>query len=265
MELKKCPYCGKSILAIAKVCKHCGKRFEQQVQNVPKQKHEQPKQSVENPQPIQTPIVLQNHKSRSKTNSTKIILIVIAVVIALVALIVVVVNSLSDKKTQMSQMNLLVEEVTEPVYDEQEVIETPEYDKVEIITDFPNEQQIKDFIRDYYEVLQNKEYYKITDYYAEIVPRFFKKTNVANTEIRDGQIKYHEQTLKTISVTPSVRWNTFEIIDKGNIAEISFIMDYYLNTERYGNQKYVLKVKIDINNDYKIVGISEDRLEKENL
>lgn len=28
MELKKCPYCGKTVLAISKACKHCGKSFE---------------------------------------------------------------------------------------------------------------------------------------------------------------------------------------------------------------------------------------------
>jgi len=30
MELKKCPSCGKSVLAIAKVCKHCSYSFEAQ-------------------------------------------------------------------------------------------------------------------------------------------------------------------------------------------------------------------------------------------
>lgn len=31
MELKKCPYCGKTVLAISKACKHCGKSFEQEL------------------------------------------------------------------------------------------------------------------------------------------------------------------------------------------------------------------------------------------
>jgi uncharacterized membrane protein YhaH (DUF805 family) len=29
MDIKKCPYCGKTVLAISKVCKHCGKSFEE--------------------------------------------------------------------------------------------------------------------------------------------------------------------------------------------------------------------------------------------
>jgi len=37
MELKKCPYCGKSILAIAKVCKHCGQSLAPQEESTPKQ------------------------------------------------------------------------------------------------------------------------------------------------------------------------------------------------------------------------------------
>jgi hypothetical protein len=32
MELKKCPYCGKNVLAISKVCKHCGKSFTSQIE-----------------------------------------------------------------------------------------------------------------------------------------------------------------------------------------------------------------------------------------
>jgi hypothetical protein len=30
MELKKCPYCGKAVLATSKSCKHCGKSFEEE-------------------------------------------------------------------------------------------------------------------------------------------------------------------------------------------------------------------------------------------
>ena len=38
MEKKQCPFCGKTVLAISKACKHCGKSFEQNVQNeIPQQ------------------------------------------------------------------------------------------------------------------------------------------------------------------------------------------------------------------------------------
>lgn len=34
METKKCPYCGKTVLAISKACKHCGESFEQEQPDV---------------------------------------------------------------------------------------------------------------------------------------------------------------------------------------------------------------------------------------
>jgi hypothetical protein len=37
MELKRCPYCGEQILAIAKVCKHCGRSLDPQATPQPSQ------------------------------------------------------------------------------------------------------------------------------------------------------------------------------------------------------------------------------------
>jgi hypothetical protein len=48
MELKKCPYCGKSILAIAKVCKHCGKSLAPQEESTSKQETVIEKPTVQN-------------------------------------------------------------------------------------------------------------------------------------------------------------------------------------------------------------------------
>ncbi|MDR2773400.1 MAG: DUF805 domain-containing protein [Tannerella sp.] len=50
MELKKCPYCGKSILAIAKVCKHCGQSLVPQTESEPKREpvlEEQPQATIQ--------------------------------------------------------------------------------------------------------------------------------------------------------------------------------------------------------------------------
>jgi hypothetical protein len=135
-----------------------------------------------------------------------------------------------------------------------------------IVSDFPNERRIKDFINDYYSIFANNEYYKLDNYFAEMVPRYYKKTNVTRSEIKEGYIKYHERTLRVKSISYSVRWNTFEQTKISNdVVSVSFILDYYLNTERFGNQKYVLKIKKDINSNYKIVGISEDIIERQNL
>jgi hypothetical protein len=57
MELKKCPYCGKAILEIAKVCKHCKKSLdEDQIlqtpdESTPRSNNEPPYQEVSQPEP----------------------------------------------------------------------------------------------------------------------------------------------------------------------------------------------------------------------
>jgi uncharacterized membrane protein YhaH (DUF805 family) len=48
MEIKKCPYCGKSILSIAKVCKHCGQSLVPQEESAPKQETALEEPTVEN-------------------------------------------------------------------------------------------------------------------------------------------------------------------------------------------------------------------------
>jgi hypothetical protein len=137
---------------------------------------------------------------------------------------------------------------------------------VETISDFPNEQQIKDFIKSYYAIFENKEYYKIDNFYAETVTRYFRETNVKGTTIKERYRKYHEETLKTKSVSFSIRWDTYEQTKISNdVVSVSFTVNDYLDTERYGNQNYKLKIKMDINSDYKIVGISEDTMGKINL
>ncbi len=46
-ETKKCPYCGKEILAVAKKCKHCGEWLDSRdKQAQPYQQHQGQKQGV---------------------------------------------------------------------------------------------------------------------------------------------------------------------------------------------------------------------------
>lgn len=261
MELKKCPYCGKSILVFAKTCKYCGKSLQQQEDNIPN------KELIANPQQltaqqqqvvIPSPVFNYPQPKQAKASSYKNILFIAAVVVVSITSIVAIVNSSSKRTTTNEYID------TKKVAPE-EVIQTPKNNEGEVSNDIPKEQQIKDFIISFYQSQQNKEFDRITDFYADIVPRFYDKTNISKIEIRDGLIKYHEQTLKTISITPSFRWETFEMTNDGDITKVSFIMDYYLNTEKFGNQKYVISVKIDIDRQFKIVGISEETLEKENL
>jgi hypothetical protein len=137
---------------------------------------------------------------------------------------------------------------------------------VEEVSDFPNDQLIKEFIENYYAIFGNKEYYKIDNFFAETVTHYFNETNVKGTTIKERYREYHEETLKTKSVSFTIRWNTFEQTKISNdLVAVSFIVDDYLDTERYGNQHYILKINMDINSDYKIVGLSESTIEKMNL
>lgn len=149
---------------------------------------------------------------------------------------------------------------------EPQAVQPVEVVPVETVSDFPNEQRIKDFIKSYYTIFENKEYYEIDNFFAETVTPYFNETNVKGSTIKERYRKYHEETLKTKSVSFSIRWDTFELtIISNDLVSTSFTLDDYLNTERYGNQHYTLKVLMDINSDYKIVGISEETIEKINL
>jgi hypothetical protein len=49
MELKKCPYCGKAVLAASKSCKHCGKSFASQTEDAKERRIESEKMPAEQP------------------------------------------------------------------------------------------------------------------------------------------------------------------------------------------------------------------------
>jgi hypothetical protein len=65
MELKKCPYCGKNVLAMSKVCKHCGKSFE--AKPVETVKPVQKTKPVEAVKPVQTAKPVEQVKPVQKT------------------------------------------------------------------------------------------------------------------------------------------------------------------------------------------------------
>lgn len=64
-ETKKCPYCGKEILAVAKKCKHCGEWLDNDV------KQSQPTESYQG-------------QKRSVGYGTKIFIAIIAIIILVI-------------------------------------------------------------------------------------------------------------------------------------------------------------------------------------
>ena len=136
MELKKCPYCGKTVLAIAKSCKHCGKSFEARpveeakpveevktiqdtkpVLSVPPVPAPPPPKAAEPVYvpPAQHPVV---DPKRQQKFSPKIMMAVIAALAALVVLVVIVVNTLSGKKEVEQTEPVASTNYIEPVVEE---------------------------------------------------------------------------------------------------------------------------------------------------
>jgi hypothetical protein len=262
MEIKKCPYCGKSILAIAKVCKHCGQSLAPQPQP----------QLQPQPQPQLQPQA-QAHTGKF---SPKLIIAALGVVAALVAVVVIVIIN-NKPETLSIEASRRLQEGSREAFRQLELAEKAKNDNAkdsyeERTPVKPNdndvaaakEEKIKTLINNYYTAFANREYYKLDNFFAETVVEFFAQKNVKGSTIKDGYKEYHDKILKTKSISYTIRWETFKQKQIGDgIVSVGFIMDYYLNSEKYGNQKYVLQLKIDINNDYKIVGMNEKTLERQ--
>ncbi|MDR1380986.1 MAG: hypothetical protein LBJ47_05840 [Tannerella sp.] len=91
MEVKKCPFCGKTVLAIAKVCKHCGKSFEQTNAENPQQQVTAQPPTVEQrnytypPQtPIQTPTLASQEKLSCLLGGVCFILPIVGLILFLI-------------------------------------------------------------------------------------------------------------------------------------------------------------------------------------
>lgn len=91
MELKKCPYCGKTVLAISKVCKHCKKSFEQNQKNVEETTVRDDK-TIENESYAEIPN-LNNQLNSDLPTKNKPIGLIVGIVTVLLLIIILVTNS----------------------------------------------------------------------------------------------------------------------------------------------------------------------------
>ena len=170
-------------------------------------------------------------------------------------------------KTSASIENRIKEcKANSQVAEQKPVTQTTSQKGTSPVSIFPDEQKIKTLINNYYDAFKYRQYSKLDNYFAETVHTYFNKTNVKGSSIKDSQKNYHEKTLKTKEVSHFIYWDTFTVEkSSANVVSVSFILDYWLNTEKYGNQKYKLKIYMDINNNYRIINIQEKQLEKINL
>lgn len=85
MELKKCPYCSKNTLSIAKVCKYCGNSLEEQLEtSLEKSNVEDITTKELESKSTETKVSPAKVETQPKNNSTKIILIVVLSVVSLI-------------------------------------------------------------------------------------------------------------------------------------------------------------------------------------
>lgn len=289
MELNSCPHCGKSILAVAKTCKHCKKSVDfigtAKVQPNSEAEIEDLNTSISLTKKADSFVTQSVDPDRQEGNvaqqdilteraSRKSIGLKLLIVLLVLIALVILASTFSQQESDETESTIATKFVQENYEDTSPTAEGDEgiidegndiANSEEYLIDNWDDQRIMDFIDAYYTMIQNMEFERIPEFFAPVVPEFFNKSFVQNDKIKDDQIKYQNETLKTISIRPEIRWNSFEITHGDNKAHIQFFMDYYLNTQRYGNQLYVLKVNIDINEEYQIIGIHEDTLERSNL
>ncbi|MDR0546912.1 MAG: SUMF1/EgtB/PvdO family nonheme iron enzyme [Dysgonamonadaceae bacterium] len=104
MEVKKCPYCGKTVLAISKVCKHCGKSFEQAPPTI--EKTHIAKQKTEQALP---PITAQNTVNQSpkdisaKKNNTGLIIGAVLLIVVLFAVMIVFLKKNNHNRSELER------------------------------------------------------------------------------------------------------------------------------------------------------------------
>lgn len=85
MELKKCPFCGKNILSVAKVCKHCGNSLElQKNSHLEESIAESELEKELDTNVTETQVTTTQIEKKPIRNLTKIVLIVVLAVVAFI-------------------------------------------------------------------------------------------------------------------------------------------------------------------------------------
>lgn len=132
------------------------------------------------------------------------------------------------------------------------------------VTQFYDESQVRNAIRNYYEAVETNDYESISKAYADHVLRHHNANNLSNYEVVEKH-KNYDSMFGVYGKHISVRWNTLHV-DRISDNEISvvFIEDYSIDREdKTKYSKFVLEQHIILNADYKIISIYDVQLQKE--
>lgn len=125
-----------------------------------------------------------------------------------------------------------------------------------------SEKEIKDFITNYYNTINNEDWDRLLSLYSRKLNRFFNKFNIANFEAVTSA-KNYKSRFGVLSAHNEIRWNTLSYISSENGTEIRFTMDYQIvRKDKNKPSAFVLDIIMVINNNQQIKSIYENIISK---
>ena len=121
---------------------------------------------------------------------------------------------------------------------------------------------IKDIVYRYYNVLDNKDYNQLYNFYASTLLRYYSKYDISANEAVKIARNYNE-IFKVRSIAHNIRSNTFSVRNVDNYFVANFVMDYTL--DRYDKNKdshFVLQIVMVLTPQGKILSVYENILAK---
>ena len=172
----------------------------------------------------------------------------------LVVFAILIVWIVNMQKNTPSEELILTEEIeTEPVIEIPD--SKPEQNKID-------RQKIEDFIQKYSQYTVNNNFQGLRELYAPTVERYHNAYNKDREYVIDCYKRY-DKKFKVYGKHSSIRWNTLEIKQKGNLFVIVYIEDY--SVDRYDATKdkyFVLEKHIELDENYQIVSVYDVQISK---
>lgn len=131
-----------------------------------------------------------------------------------------------------------------------------------MIKDIPLE-KVKELIVGYYECISQKQYSRLSNFYAPVLERYFTEFNIPAEKAVENASIYLDK-YKILQADILIKWETFKVkqLYDGNTM-VSFNMDYVLQRMQANKAtKFNLDINILLNPDMKIKSIFENIISK---